>query len=187
MDVKPTASLAEFFHDAIASAMRNQGVSTSEMTEFYLVNLLADSTTTTLSREPLALRMGEAATAPPEERARALRHVGDSSLYISGFFSDSLQRSLVDVEYYITLGGSAYAQLARMPTRGLPADVYSELAKKFGSLVDVLAEVSEGSSLGNNLGVVQLYERWLRTGSSWIARKLRAKGMLPADSSGEVS
>jgi hypothetical protein len=30
--------------------------------------------------------------------------------------------------------------------------------------------------------VVQLYERWLKTGSEWIARRLRARGVLPVKS-----
>ena len=179
MDVKPSTSLAEFFHEAVCSALRNQRVDTSELTEFYLVNLLAEFSTSTLGDEPLALRMGAAATASPDERARTLRNVGDHSLYVSGFFSDSLQRSLVDVEYYISIGGTAYSQLARMPVRGTSNEVFVELAEKFARYVDVLAEVSEGSALGSNLSIVQLYERWLRTGSEWIARRLRARGVLP--------
>jgi hypothetical protein len=52
------------------------------------------------------------------------------------------------------------------------------LSDKFPRFVEVLAEVSESSSLGNSSGVVQLYERWRRTGAEWIARKLRARGMI---------
>lgn len=186
MDLKPTASLAEFFHEAVSSAIRNQGLATSEATEFYLVNLLAEYSKTTLGDEPLALRLGQAATATPEERARALREVGDHSLYVSGFFADSLARSLVDVEYYIQIGGSAYSQLARMPLRGMPTYVYRELSQGFARFVDVLAEVSEGSAIGGPSSLVALYERWLRTGSDWVARRLRARGMLPG-TGGEVS
>ena len=184
MDVKPTTSLAEFFHEAVCSALRNQRVETSESTEFYLVNLLSEFSNSTLDDEPLALRLVAAATAAPEERARSLRTVGDHSLYVSGFFADSLQRSLVDVEYYIQIGGTAYSQLARMPERGTTHQVFLELSGKFARFVDVLAEVSEGS-LSSNLSVVQLYERWLRTGSEVIARRLRAHGVIP--STGEAS
>ncbi len=180
MDVGPFRSVSEFFHDALGEAMRNQGVDTSEMTEFYLVNLLSDYTKAPLDDAPLALRLSAASTALPEERARALREIGDQSLYVSGFFADSLQRSLVDVDYYIAIGGGAYRQLARMSTGGRPfADVYDELAGKFPRLVDVLAEVSEGTAISSDRGTVALYERWLRTGSTWIERKLRAKGVLP--------
>jgi hypothetical protein len=183
MDV--SSSIREFFHDAVTAAMRNQRVDSSELTEFYLVNLLSDYARTPIDDAPLALRLSEAATALPEERARHLREIGDQSLYVSGFFSDSLQRSLVDVDYYIRIGGSAYAQLARMSACGKPfGAVYVELSGKFPLFVDVLAEVSKGSALTSDRGVVELYERWLRTGSDWIERRLRALGVLPG--SGEI-
>lgn len=179
MEVKPTASLAEFFHEALSSALKNQRVEASEMTEFYLVQLLSEFSTVTLDDEPLALRLAETVTAAPEARARTLRDIGDRSLYLSGFFADSLERGAVGVNYYIKLGESAYLQLAHMPARGTPSDVYRELSGKFARFVDVLAEVSEGGAIDNDLAVVQLYERWRRKGSEWLARRLRAKGMIP--------
>lgn len=42
MELKVNASVADFFQDAIASAIRNQRVDTTAPTECYLVNLLAD-------------------------------------------------------------------------------------------------------------------------------------------------
>lgn len=179
MEVKPTASLAEFFHEALSSALKNQRVEASEMTEFYLVQLLSEFSTVTLDGEPLALRLAETVTAAPETRARTLRDIGDRSLYLSGFFAESLERGAVGVNYYIKLGESAYLQLAHMPARGTPSDVYRELSGKFARFVDVLAEVSEGSAIDNDLAVVQLYERWRRKGSEWLARRLRARGMIP--------
>ena len=119
------------------------------------------------------------------ERAQKLREIGDQSLYISGFFADSLQRSLVDVDYYIKIGGSAYAQLARMKSGARQFEpAYVELAGKFPRFVDVLAEVSAGSSLTSDRSVVELYERWLKTGSEWIERKLRARGVVIAAAPG---
>lgn len=178
MPVHSHLSVAEYFFDALTSAMRHQGVVTTSLTQAYLVHLLSTYATTTLDDEPVALRLAQAATAPPEERARHLREVGDTSLYLSGFFADSLSRSLVDVNYYIDVGGAAYLQLAHMPSRGTPCDVFFELSGNFARLVEVLGEVSD-SSLGGPLNVVQLYERWLRTGSERDARRLRALGIKP--------
>ena len=181
MAFDPTNSLTAFFQEAISEAIRNQGVPASELTEFYLVRLLADYARTPVDDEPLALQMAQAQVASTEERARKLRDIGDRSLYVSGFFSDSLNRSLVDVDYYIRMGGSAYRQLARLPARVTSAfsPVYGELSEGFPRFVDVLAEVSESSALSSDRGVVQLYERYLKTGSEWIARRLRARGVLP--------
>lgn len=181
MDIGSHRTVQEFFHEALGAALRNQGIDSSEMTEFYLVNLLSDYAHMPLDDEPLALRLQSAATALPAERARQLREVGDRSLYVSGFFSDSLQRRLVDVDYYIQIGGSAYGQLARMGSSlsGPFEPVYHELSGRFPDFVEVLSEVSKGSALTSDRGVVELYERWLKTGSEWIERKLRAQGVIP--------
>jgi hypothetical protein len=183
MELKSTATVAEFFHEAITSAIKNQGVDTSEPTECYLVNLLATFTNAHLDDEPLALKLASAAGASPDERVRQLKDVGDTSLYVSGFFSDSLQRKLVDIDYYIHMGGAAYGELARY-FRGYRHSevfgaVYDELGAKFPRFVDVLAEISESTSMTSNLGLVQLYERWLKTGSEWMARRLRQRGVIP--------
>jgi hypothetical protein len=182
MDLKST-SVAEFFHEVLTAAIKNQGVDTSESTECYLVNLLSTFTKAPLDDEPLALKLASAAYATPGERVRHLKEVGDTSLYVSGFFSDSLQRKLVDVDYYIQIGGAAYGQLAAY-FRGYHesevfGEIYDELGTKFPRFVDVLNEISEQTAMTSNLGLVQLYERWLKTGSAWMARKLRERGVIP--------
>jgi hypothetical protein len=185
MDLKLDASLNEFFHQLLSSTIKNQGVDTSEPTECYLVNLLATFSRTQVDDQPLALKMATAVGASPDERARQLKEVGDTSLYVSGFFSESLQRKLVDVDYYIQMGGAAYGELARY-FRGYRhsevfGEVYDELGTKFPRFVDVLAEVSEQTSV-SHASVVQLYERWLRTGSEWMERRLREHGVIPKKS-----
>jgi len=180
MDLSPHRTVGEFFREALHAAFRSQGVAASADAEFYLVNLLSEYAHAPLQDEPLALRLSTAATALPDERARQLREIGDQSLYVSGFFSDSLSRSLVDVDYYIRIGGTAYGQLARMQMCGRAAGpVFVELSGKFPQFVEVLAEVSAESALTTERGVVELYQRWLRTGSEWSERKLRARGVLP--------
>ena len=111
-----------------------------------------------------------------------MRRVGDLSLFISGFFSDSLNRSLVDVDYYIQIGEAAYSSLARQDdTLG---DVFDELSDKFAAFVDVLGEVSERSSLTSNTDLLRLYEKWLRTGSRRSGDLLASRGIVPNASVG---
>jgi hypothetical protein len=182
MDLKSHASVAEYFYEVVTEAIRNQGVDTSQTAEYYLVNLLAAFTKAQVDNEALGLKAASAVLATPDERIRQLKDVGDTSLYISGFFADSLQRRLLDVDYYIQIGERAYGELARhfQVTRHAEAgEVYVELREKFPRFVDVLAEISEKSSMTSNQGVVQLYERWLRTGSERVAQRLRAQGVLP--------
>jgi hypothetical protein len=180
------SNVSEFFHELLTSTIKSQGLDTSEPTECYLVSLLANFTSHPLDDEPLALKLASSVCATPDERARQLKDIGDQSLYVSGFFAESLQRKLVDIDYYIHMGGAAYGELARY-FRGYRHSevfgaVYDELGTKFPRFVDVLAEISEQTSVTSSQSLVQLYERWLRTGSEWMERRLREHGVIPKKS-----
>jgi hypothetical protein len=176
-----SASPTEFFRDLVETAMQNQHVSAHELTSFYVVNLLTGFVHGDVRAddgEPLGTRLARALqTAGVAQRDR-LRQVGDQSLFISGFFSDSLNRSLVDIDYYIQLGECAYRSLARNGDRTL-GDVFDELSDKFTTFVDVLGEVSERTSLSSNADVLRLYEKWLRTRSRRSGDLLAARGIVP--------
>jgi hypothetical protein len=105
--------------------------------------------------------------------------VGDLSLFISGFFSDSLNRRLVDVDYYIQLGERAYGSLARRAVDDTFTDVFDELSEKFTAFVDVLGEVSERTALTSDADVLRLYEKWMRTRSRRSGDLLAARGIVP--------
>jgi len=94
-------------------------------------------------------------------------------------FSDSLNRRLVDSEYYIALGANAYGRLAGDDHDAF-ADVFGEMADKFVPLVDVLADISDRASLGSNRELLRLYDRWLRTGSRRDESLLAERGLLPS-------
>ena len=112
MDVTLAASVDEYFHEVVTDALSAVDLHASEPASWYLVSLLGDFTKARLTDEPLGLKLA-APGQDPGERVRNLKQVGDTSLYVAGFFAESLNRSLVDVEYYVGLGQTAYAQLAR--------------------------------------------------------------------------
>ena len=106
-------------------------------TSFYLVNLLTGfvrvNRAPSADDEPLGVRLAKALQAAGVRQRDGLRQVGDHSLFISGFFSDSLNRRLVDVDYYIQLGECAYGSLARQGDDTF-AEVFDELAARFTRL-----------------------------------------------------
>lgn len=173
-------SPVEYFRELVDAAMQHQHVAAREHTSFYVVNLLAGFThfDRLVDEEALGVRFVKALGAAGARQRDELRHVGDLSLFISGFFSDSLNRSLVDVDYYIHLGELAYRSLARNGDRTL-GDVFDELSDKFTTFVDVLGEVSERTSISSNADVLRLYEKWLRTGSRRSGDLLVARGIVP--------
>ena len=176
-------SPAEYFRELVETALEHQHVTVRDLTSFYLVNLLAgfvhfDRSSAGAADEALGIRLARALQAGGSRQRDGLREVGDLSLFISGFFADSLTRSLVDVDYYIQLGECAYGSLAR---RGDPAlgDVFDELSGKFSKCVDVLSEVSERSALTSNSDVLRLYEKWMRTRSRRSGDILVERGIVP--------
>jgi hypothetical protein len=183
MDVIAHASVDEFFHEVVTDALEALSLDATEPAEWYLVSLLGDFTRVRITDEPLALKLVGQPAAEPSERVKQLKEVGDTSLYVSGFFSESLGRKLVDADYYIGLGSRAYAELAGR-LGGSLTEVYGELAEKFPRFVDVLAEVRRRCDFVG-ADVVRLYEEWLRTRDAWVEKKLRAFGVL-VDPSGTV-
>jgi hypothetical protein len=112
-----------------------------------------------------------------------LRSVGDVSLFMSGFFSDSFTRRSVDIDYYRTLGECAYASLSRSESDAF-ADVFAELSRKFVGFMDVLADVSDRTTLASATDALRIYEKWLRTGSDRDGQRLIERGILPNRSIG---
>ena len=177
----------EFFKELVEKAMAKQKIASSQLSSFYLVNLLdtfvrrqgPDAQAGVEEDQPLAYLLCQAATSEGNRQLALFKTAGDRSLFVSGFFSDSLNRKLVDVDYYASLGGYAYAALARLCAQATTAALFGELSAKFVRFVDVLNEVSEASALTNNLSLLRLYEKWLRTGSQRSAAMLRELGVLP--------
>lgn len=172
-------SAVEYFKDLVDSALAHQHVEAGELTSFYVVNLLSGFLQRPMDDEaPLAIRLAEALESGGIRQRVTLREIGDGALFVSGFFSDSLRRKLVDVDYYVSIGGTAYTALSRVETDTF-SSVFAELADKFVIFVDVLAEVSERTSCASNLDLLRLYERWLKTGSQHCSQLLAERGVVP--------
>jgi hypothetical protein len=182
---------AEFFKDHIESALVRQHLQARGLTSYYLVDLLCRFTRPDRripfnddQGQPLALRLARALdSAGPERRVR-LRNLADFSLFMSGFFSDSLRRSAVDVDYYVSMGGYVYSSLAAREEDAF-GEVYAELGRKFVPFMDVLTDISERTGHTSGRDVMRVYERWLRTGSVRAARQLASRGIPPNPSVGK--
>ena len=192
MDVPllPEQTPAEYFKDLVESALSRQHLRANELTSYYLVDLLCrfmrpdrripfyDDTS-----EPLALRLRRALESGGMEQRARLRNLGDFSLFTSGFFSDSLNRRAIDLDYYVSMGEYAYGSLSRRDTDAF-GEVFTELAGKFVAYMDVLADISEQTGAAGSTDVLRLYERWLRTGSARDGQRLAGRGLVPNASLG---
>ena len=191
--VLPVKNLRDYFRQSIDEAIDRQRVTVDSHATHYVVNLLTlfsrseelyEDRGDTYGLRPLALMMAEAVDAKSAaQRNLALQRIGDVALFIAGFFADSLAHKLVDLDYYIYMGGSAYGSLSD-EVRGTPrgralAGVYAELAAKFQIVVDVLNDVRESTRQSSDIDLVRTYEVWLKTGSQRAAALLRQNGVVP--------
>ena len=177
-----TNTLTGFFRMLVRSALATQRVPASETTEFYLVRLLEGFVRPgrrDLLDPPLALDYLAAANLPAHQRYAKLKRVADTSLFVTGVFIDSLDRTLVGPDYYTTLGRDAYARLASEPSRTGLAGLFDELAGRFPDFVRVLMEISERDLFRREQDTLRLYRRWLHTGSQREADLLIRRGLIP--------
>lgn len=187
-DLITEGNLEAFFHRSITDAARSRQLPAGEATLHYLTHLLAnfakadhlfDHTPAGLKLRPLAVLYSDALCAPSlTERRLWLQRLGDLALFIAGWFSGRLSRRLTDIEYCIAMGGNAYGYLHETadtsPRNRALGEIFGELAHGFDRFVELLASITERQADGDML---ELYERWLATGSPFLARRLQALGV----------
>ena len=196
-----TESIDGFFHEIVTGAIRSRRVDATGEATTYLVGMLADFAAPgmkageTMDR-PLTFLLDEALhTAKPAERFEKLRVLGDGVLYSSGFFADHFEARGVDQKYLIGIGAAAYGAASSMLMMGGAGgqkpeafpDVFGELAQKFASFVDVVGEVANltiAKGVASSQSLLQIYERWLKTGSDTLATALTERGLVPVRGGG---
>ncbi len=182
----------DFFKEAVRDAFSKRKIEAFPMAEDYLVHVLehyvvADHLHESENAEShgpkkittLAETLLIAAQSEHSTKVDMLKKLGDRTLYICGFFSDSFQRKVIDVDYCAEMGGTAYRILAQSTKEDTLSKVYSLYSKKFLAFVDVLNYISEKSQLQSSSNVLRIYDRYLKTGSELAREKLSHLGIVP--------
>jgi hypothetical protein len=187
-------SADSFFFELVHGAVRNQKINVQPETEFYIVKLLnrfifseslySKNREGHLEEQPLAFMLKDALEAEvPTEQKSLFQNVGDISLYKAGFFQESISRSLVDLDYYIGIGGAAYQNAATRCDDKSFRTLFSELSDKFPKFVSLLGEVSERTTFTRNeQDLFRMYDMWSRTKSERAAKALQKAGIKVAGS-----
>lgn len=183
-------SSREFFLEMVSTGLQKRNIKSEAPVQDYLVNLLEhyldvknlfESEFNEAGKKnfsTLAEMYLHAQNLEAWERIELLKKLGDRSLYISGFFGDSLQRKLVDVDYYAGIGGAAYAHLADAVREEVLSSVYRTFSERFIDYVDVLTYISQQSLVHTDSSLLRLYDRYMRTGSELAREKLIEMGVL---------
>jgi hypothetical protein len=193
------ADVVSFFEGKIQDAARTRGYDPEAPSTLYVAGLLADyAKPERLSREalsrPLSFLLREALDTAGPERFQRLRGLGDHALYVSGFFSENLERRGAPQRFVRELGATAYDAAGAMLRRTAAGDmrgpdVFDELATHFDDLVALLADVSDAiyaTSAHDSRTVLEVYERWSRRGSPALADALAQWGIAPTRGNGSV-
>ncbi len=182
----------DFFADKVEDAFKRLKFEPLPLSRHYLVNLLQhyifssnlfppDDETGKAKRQTLAELYLQAQNSPSPVRTDLLKKLGDSSLYISGFFGDSLNRKVVDIDYYVDMGGVAYKALSSSSQDENTSQMFGEFSLRFPEFVDVLTFISQESMIQTNGDLLKLYDRYMATGSRLAEEQLLEKGLLNAD------
>ena len=183
-DVKTASVKAarEYFSGELKTALKRQKVSAESGSVDYLADLLLHYMKSEnffptgvdgkLENNVLAELYGNYLKGNAQTKKANLKRLGDICLLITGLFPDSLRRKIVDIDYYLGMGGLAYRQLAHFQLNEFARTLFAELSAKFIPFSNVLCEMSERNGLQSNSDILRLYERWLLTGND------RLKGLL---------
>ena len=174
-------STKDFFTEQVEEACHSRKVKTLPAARDYLVVLLEHYMhTQNLTKKDTLAEMFLKANSIDESinRVEMLKQLGDTSLYISGFFGDSLNRKVVDIDYYASMGGAAFGALATIAADENNVPVFEEFAHRFMDFVDVLTYISQKTLIQTDQDLLRLYDRYVSTGSELAKEQLMEKGLL---------
>ncbi len=99
------------------------------------------------SEKILGIKLMESTHLPKKKRIRELKDIGDTALFVCGFFADSLNKKIVDVSYYRDIGQAAYSKLNNLVPSFYDVDsFYNEFSKKFSNAALLMELLSKECS-----------------------------------------
>jgi len=179
----------QYFESVVDAAMEQRQVKTFPHARDYLVTVLSfyvpagnlfDEVTDSgkRSQSMLSEALLNAMNSDTHERSAKLKRMADRALYVAGFFADSLNRKLVDVDYYQEMGSTAYALLAENTREDLAAKVYREYATRFLAFMEVLSVIASQAKVQDEQNILRLYETYAKTGSDLARERLLERGLI---------
>lgn len=179
--------LFDYFDERVGEAREDLGVDLSQDTALYLTNLLVERARADRPAPPeatLAELHARASQQSPSARASTYRELGDRSLYLVGYFRESLSRRVVGPRYYAEMGSAAYHQVDQVLKQRFAdafGPVFAELAAGFRDCVAILDRIRVVQDAQPD-PLSRWYEEWLLTGDEDTAERLRRRGLiLPSD------
>jgi len=154
-----TANSAQaYFREALDAAMRASHISVTESAQAYVVYLLNEFSRTEKAfagtdygqKVSMSELLERALLADSHESLTIFKHLGDTSLYLLGFFRNSRVQRIVSNSYYRDMGSQAYwhaSHLSRVHAAHSSA-IFYELSERFSDMVTVVENIASYSDSG---------------------------------------
>lgn len=99
----------------------------------------------------LGIKLLESSQLSREKQKTALKDIAETSLMVCGFFSDSLNRKVIDAKYYEDLGRIAYSRLnSLMPNAFDTPSFYRMMSHHFNDVTLLMSLVSKKCSAASD-------------------------------------
>ncbi len=187
IDIITVPSLQTYFFDVLSDFNRKAPCpipqeiiyySSDVLEKFALSGEFYDSREGRVREKILGTKLLEATLVSREEQKRIYKEVGDTALFLCGYFAESTQKKLVDANYYSQLGRSAYQNLnGVMPNFFDIPSFYSMLSTSFGPMVDLISKVASVDRFGNEHHLN--FKRVMVSGSEMTPDEYAYSGITP--------
>jgi hypothetical protein len=128
----------------------------------------------------LGMKLLEATHLNREEQKKVYKEVGDMSLMVCGYFSESVTKKVVDVQYYAQLGKMAYGHLNNVIPSFLDIpSFYQMVATSFESLTTLMMILASKSHSESEHHLI--FKKVLRSEAS--DKEMLVSGITPTNTS----
>jgi len=185
----------EFFQEKISQTVSEHSFLLDQEIEYYMVNLLCEfiepdkffkvDEEIDIFETPLAFILQKALDSTADRQIVIYKLLGDTSLYMGGFFQDFFNNKPYDIKYFMSLGTLAYKNVANLLKQKNPEktffSLYNNISQSFPTMIDVISHISASSfDVKNSQSVLELYDRWSKSDSEILRKKIEESGISPS-------
>lgn len=111
----------------------------------------------------LGLKYLEASQKSSSQKKVELKEIGDTALFLCGFFSESVSRKITDISYYQGLGRTAYHQLNNIvPEVFEVPDFYARVSDFFEQLIALMTILTSELSMNKSNDDLLLFTKGIK-------------------------
>lgn len=154
------SNLKGFFFDGLSELNKKSLCPVPESIIYYSSDVLDkfalsqdffDSSSGKVREKILGLKLLEATQLNKDEQKKVYKDVADMSLVVCGYFAESVNKKIVDIQYYSQIGKMAYTQLNSMNPRFLDIpSFYGMVATSFESLTTLMSMFAAKTKTGED-------------------------------------